>query len=173
MESNDSNAPRKVVPVTFEYVSFAEGDYQEVSEKRHIYYTMGSVAQMMEKFGVSQDRAREIAQSAEGEDEAVEELENMIAETETGMTEEEGMIVMLWAGLLAEANSKGEDLTVQEVGNMWDLDRMDEITDAIREAWAYFDQGEATQEDAPSPTTNGEQDTAGKATAGAQENGPR
>lgn len=172
MESNDSNAPRKVVPITFEYVSFADGDYQNVSEKRHIYYTMGSVAQMMEKFGVSQDRAREIAQNAEGEDEAVEELENMIAETETGMTEEEGMIVMLWAGLLAEANSKGEDLTVQEVGNMWDLDRMDEITSAIREAWAYFDQGEVTQENTPTPT-NGEQDTAGKATAGAQENGPR
>lgn len=139
-------SPRKVVPVTFEYVSFQGGKPTHVEEKRHLYYTMGSLAKMFKKFGVQQERARQMAEK-EDPQEAQRELEDLLETTETGMTKEEGTIVMLWAGLLAEASARGEDLTVEQVGNMIDIENAPQIGDKIEEAFQYFQAGEEAPDD--------------------------
>lgn len=138
-------APRKVVPVEFEYEKFTPEGHSTVTETRHIYYTMGSVAQMMDEFGVPQERARKVAEGGDP-DVAEDELEEIIENTETGLSHEEGVIVMLWSGLQAEARGRGEDLTIGEVGDMIDLENIEEISERIAEAWEYFQEGESTDD---------------------------
>ena len=155
--------PRKVVPLTFEYMTFTDEGPKEVSEKRHLYYTMGSVIRMMEEMGVDRERAKQAADSADDEEEAEERLNEVIQNTELEMSEEEAMMVMLWAGLLPEADTRGETLTVEQVSHMVDTDSMGQISEAIRDAFLYFQIGEEGDED----------DTVGKGQRGTQATSPR
>jgi hypothetical protein len=141
MENSDTG-PRKVIPITFKYVDFSSGQPREVEEERHLYYTMGAVKKLMDQFGVDQAAAQDAVQDASSPEEAQEELDNILAQTEIEMSEQEGIITMVWAGLLPEAQARGEELTVEQVGNMIDLERVEEITEAVQEAWEYFNTGE-------------------------------
>lgn len=138
---NAKMTPRKVVPVEFTYMDFTGETPTEKTETRHIYFTMGAVSKMLEELGVPKEQAK-IAAEADSEEEAEEKLDNILEEAELEVSQQQGAIIIVWAGLQAESNQRGETLTVEQVGQMIEMDRMDEIMGAVDEAFAYYQMGE-------------------------------
>jgi hypothetical protein len=154
----DSDAPRKVVPITLTYPTFTDDGYEEVEETRHLYYSMGAVTKMLDKLGVSNQEAKARAVQADDSDEAEEELGNLLTDAEIEVSQQRGMLIIVWAGLRSEARSLGERLTVDDVGEMIDPDSIDPVMDAVNEAFSYFQTGEEETRQADVVTEDGEAD---------------
>jgi hypothetical protein len=130
-----SSLVQNAIPFTFRYLDFSEGEPREREERRHFYFTMGSVKRMYEVAEVDEDEMEEAIEKGELKQgdalpRADDEEESMGAE-ELQKNFDVG-IKMMWAGLLAEAEARGEVLTVEHVGHM--VGAGDELEDAMTAA---------------------------------------
>lgn len=141
----DAKLLDKIVPVEFEYVTFAEGGPKLVEETRHLYYTMGSLMAMYRQMGVDEEEIRRLKESAEKEDAELskEQVMAVLGANATVESDLDAAAVILWAGLRYESRQKGEDLTPEDVADMIDLDDIEPMMEKVNEAFSKFEYGAA------------------------------
>jgi hypothetical protein len=85
----------------------------ELDKERNLRYTMNALAEIEDQLGVPLSEMAELKMTIKN------------------------VRVILWAGLIHE----DEELTQQEVGNMVDLENMQEVQEKVAEAFAMADKG--------------------------------
>lgn len=150
-----SSFAQNAIPFTFRYLDFSEGEPREREEKRHFYFTMGSVKRMYEVAEVDEDEMEEAIEKGE--------LDQGDALPRADDDEEEPMgvdelhqyfdvaVKVMWAGLLAEAEARGEVLTVEDVGHMVSADQLEDASTAAMKAFRKFITGLSDEQQSELP----------------------
>lgn len=138
--------PRKVVPLELTRMTFGADGPKEVTETRHVYFNMAAYDALLDAWGINANEAARMQQEADDPDELEEMRGNFLEQTETGLSFIENISLMLWAGLQAEAKSRGEDLTKEQVEQWVDMDNQEKVAAAVGEAFNYFLQGTEAEE---------------------------
>jgi hypothetical protein len=136
---------QNAIPFTFRYLDFSEGEPREREEKRHFYFTMGAVKRMYEVAEVDEEQMEKAIEKGE--------LNQGDALPRADDDEEEPMgfeelyqhfdfaVKVMWAGLLAEAEARGEVLTIEHVGHILTADQFDDASTAAMKAFYKFQSG--------------------------------